>query len=178
LCFGLAAQDLLVRSSGDYINLAAPKLRFIEGKPLDRIKNGKAVAFDFQISVLSDGRSAILRRNFERFVVSYDLWEEKFSVTRMRSQRASASRLSARAAEEWCVANMSFSSAGLPPDRDLWIRLDVRPQEEKERFDSDDPLSLANLIEIFSRSGRQQQPSHLRAEAGPLRLAELRRLTN
>lgn len=119
-----------------------------------------------------------MRRGFERFVISYDLWEEKFSVTRMRSQHASASRLSARAAEEWCVSNMSFPAAGLPPDRDLWIRLDVRPQEEKERSNSDDPLSLANLIEIFSRSGRQQQSSHLRAEAGPLRLPDLKRLVN
>ena len=82
------AQDVVVRASGDQLQLAAPTLRFIAGKPLDSLRNGAAVAFDIQVSVLSDSRQVVLRRAFERFVVSYDLWEERFSVTRMRSGRA------------------------------------------------------------------------------------------
>ena len=86
----LLAQELLLRASADQIQVSAPRLHFISGKPLERLKNGDAVAFDFNLTVLNETKESILRRNFDRFVVSYDIWEEKFSVSRMRSGRSSA----------------------------------------------------------------------------------------
>ena len=174
-CFTLAAQQLLVRATPDQILVAAPKLRFLAGKPLDRLKNGNAVAFDFHLAVLGENKQDILRRNFERFVVSYDIWEEKFSVSRMRTHRSSAFRLNAEAAEAWCLDNMAVSSSGLPPERRVWVRLDVRAQEGREERGAgpDEALSLASLIEIFSRSGKQE-PNQWRLEAGPVTLRDIR----
>ena len=174
-CFSLAAQQLVVRATPDQILVAAPQLRFITGKPLERLKNGNAVAFDFHLAVLGENKQEILRRNFERFVVSYDIWEEKFSVSRMRTHRSSAFRLNAQAAEAWCLDNMAMSSSGLPPERPVWVRLDVRAQESRDgrAVGEDEALSLASLIEIFSRPGKQES-NQWRLEAGPVTLRELR----
>jgi hypothetical protein len=174
-CLTLAAQQLVVRATPDQIHVTTPKFHFLAGKPLELLKNGNTVAFDFHLAVLAEGKDRILRRSFERFVFSYDIWEERFSVSRLRGQRSSASRLSAQAAEAWCLDNITVASSGIPADRPVWVRLDIRAQEDREErpVGEDETLSLANLIDIFSRPGKQE-PNQWRLEAGPLLLRDLR----
>lgn len=169
------AQELIVRSTGDQISIGAPNFHFLQGKPLERIRGGSAVAFDFQVSVLGEAQT-VLHRSAERYVISYDLWEEKFSVSRTRSGRSGVSRLSAPAAEAWCIENLRFSAAGLPDDKPIWVRLDIRAQDRRTPGEDETLLSLSNLIDIFSRAGKPQESNQWRLEAGPLRLADLRRL--
>src|SRR4051794_23796901 len=166
------AQDLIVRRTTDTLLVAAPRLRFLTGKPLERMRNGASVTYDMQLSVLNESRQLVLRRGFERFVVSYDLWEEKFSATRMRTARTSASHLSAEAAESWCLDHLSVPVAGLGTDKPVIVRLDIRAQESKDRRASDDDtgISLGRLIEIFSRAGNPSSGTQWRAEAGPISL--------
>ncbi|MGH9626855.1 MAG: hypothetical protein ACRD7E_00605, partial [Bryobacteraceae bacterium] len=45
LCLCLWAEDLLVRLVGEDLRVAAPKLNFLAGKPLERLRNGHSVAF-------------------------------------------------------------------------------------------------------------------------------------
>jgi hypothetical protein len=170
----LLAQELMLRASADQIMVAAPKLHFLTGKPLERLRSGNAVAFDFHIAVLADGKQSVLRRNFDRFVISYDIWEEKFSISRMRTVRSAASRLTADAAETWCLENIAVSSSGLPRDKPVWIRLDIRAQENRNAkpLAEDEGISLSSLIEILSRTGKQE-PNQWRLEAGPIRLADI-----
>jgi hypothetical protein len=134
------------------------------------------VAFDFHLAVLNEGKQSILRRNFDRFVVSYDIWEQKFSVSRMRSSRSSATRLSAEAAETWCLDNIAVSASGLPDDKPVWIRLDIKAQDSRQQtpISEDEGISLSNLIEIFSRRGNQEQ-NQWRLEAGPVRLHDIQK---
>jgi hypothetical protein len=176
ICLGIVGQELTVRNGGDYLRISAPKLHFLTGKPLERIKNGNAVAYDFQLSVLGEPKTTVLRRNFQRFVFSYDLWEERFSITRMRTAQGSVSHLTSAAAESWCLDNMAFPSAGLPPDQPIWIRLEVRAQDPKESgsVPGEQGISIASLIEIFGRASKVRQPEYWRLEAGPLKLADLR----
>ena len=171
-----AGQELSVRNGGDQLHISAPKLHFLSGKPLERIQNGNNVAYDFQLSVLGESKTSVLRRNFERFVFSYDLWEERFKVSRMRSTQSSADHLTAAAAESWCLDNMAFLSTGLPFDQPVWIRLEVRAQDGKEPppVPGEQGISIASLIEIFGRARKTKQPQYWRLEAGPLRLADLR----
>lgn len=172
----VVGQELSVRNGGDQLHITAPKLHFLSGKPLERIQNGNAVAYDFQLSVLGESKTAVLRRNFERFVFSYDLWEERFSVTRMRSTQNSAAHLTSAAAESWCLDNMAFPSTGLPFDQPVWIRLEVRAQDVKEPppVPGEQGISIASLIEIFGRASKTRQPQYWKLEAGPLKLADLR----
>ena len=96
-----AAAPLTVTWDGDDIHIAAPQLHFLSGKALERLKNGAAVGFLSQLTLSTDGNKTIYRRRPERFVVSYDLWEERFSVVTMGSARRSASHLTAAGAEAW-----------------------------------------------------------------------------
>jgi hypothetical protein len=123
-----------------------------------------------------ENRQSVLRRGFERFVISYDLWEEKFSATRMRTARASASHLTAEAAESWCLDNIAVPIAGLPVDKPIYVRLDIRAEEPKDRRSSEDGegISLSRLIEIFSRAGTPLPGMQWRAESGPVLLQNIK----
>lgn len=174
-CLCVVAQDLVLRRSTDTLLVTAPRLHFLTGKPLERMRNGASVTYDMQLSILSDNRQLVLRRGFERFVVSYDLWEEKFSATRMRTARTSASHLSAEAAEAWCLDHLSVPAGGLTTDKPVYVRLDIRAQESKDRRTGDEEatISLGRLIEIFSRAGNPASGTQWRAEAGPIFLQNI-----
>lgn len=175
-CLGVLAQDLALRRSGDQLRVSAPRLHFLTGKPLERMRNGASVTYDMQMTVFAADRQAILRRGFERFVVSYDLWEEKFSVSRVRTARASASHLTAEAAEAWCLDHISIPAADLATDRAVYVRLDVRALEERDRrrFEEEDGISLGRLIELFSRAGTPAPGTSWRAESGPIQLQNVK----
>jgi hypothetical protein len=117
-----------------------------------------------------------MERAFERFTVSYDVWEERFSVVRLRDFRKSASNLSANAAEAWCLENILARAAALPSDRQLWARLEVRSAEPKEpsSFPYADPgISITTLIGIFSRPPWPAQ-DHWAFDSAAFRLADLK----
>ncbi len=159
--FGLAAGDAVVvpRMNGEALSVSAPGLRFLEGKPLDRLKDGVPVSFDFQLSLLAAGDRAPLRRAFERFTISYDLWEERFSAVR-RGVLRQASRLTARAAESWCLDNLAVPTTGLARDRRVVVRLELRAADGNDSAPTrgDDGFSLTSLVDIFSRTARGRQP--------------------
>jgi hypothetical protein len=171
-----AGSELVVRLGTGGLQVAAPGLHFIAGRPLERLKNGSAVAFDFQLSVWVNSASTLFRRALERFVVSYDLWEEKFAVTRVSGARRSVSHLSATAAEAWCVDNIAVPPGDLAPDRQFWMRLELRVEDAgaNPAVVAEPGISLSSLVEIFSRNARAQQPRWLLV-AGPVRLADLQR---
>jgi hypothetical protein len=172
-----AADRLSVTWDGDDLHVAAPQLHFLAGKPLDRLKNGTAVMFLTQLTLTTDNFATSLRRIPERFVFSYDLWEEKFSITKLGEGQRTVAHLSMAAAEAWCLDNVAISSTGLPQDRPFWLRFELRAAEPKDEAAvmGESGLNLTRLIEIFSRRPRDQQPQWT-ADAGPLRLGDLKRL--
>ncbi|MCC6862285.1 MAG: hypothetical protein IT158_27165 [Bryobacterales bacterium] len=176
MCAPAASSALMPRTDGDDLRIAAPELHFITGAPLERLHNGASISFAFQLSLTTQRNAPPVARTLERFVISYDLWEEKFSVARLGRFRRSTSHLSAGAAESWCLENLVLSTRGLPPTQPLWLRLEVRAEEPRDGLGVvDDPgINLTRLVEIFSRPARGQQP-RWELEAGPLRLAELRK---
>ena len=181
LCLRLSAlsvtgEDLTPRWNGTELQVSAPRVHFLTGKPLERLKNGAAVPFDFQLTVTSGARNPALLRAVERFVVSYDLWEEKFTVVQLRNARKSGSHLTASAAEAWCLENLVLSTGGIPADRHLWMRMEIRSAESKQAIPVQDEsgISMAALIDVFSRPIRNSQ-EHWMLETGPFRLSDLKR---
>jgi hypothetical protein len=172
-----ASERLSVTWDGDDLHVAAPELHFLAGKPLDRMKVGAAVVFLTQLTLTTDNYATSLRRTPERFVFSYDLWEEKFSVTKLGEGQRTVSHLSAAAAEAWCLDNVAISSTGLPPERPFWLRFELRAAEPKDEAAviGESGLNLTRLIEIFSRRPSDRQPQWI-ANAGPLRLGDLKKL--
>jgi hypothetical protein len=174
---GLSAssEDLFVRRFAEQIHVIAPRLHFLSGKSLQRLHDGATVPFDFQLSISAGFKNNLVERAVERFSVSYDVWEEKFRVVRLRDVRKSAAGLSAAAAETWCLENLFVPSAGLPADKELWARLDVRTAEPKELGPStaDSGISIPALIQLLSRPPRPQQ-DHWMLESASFHLADLK----
>jgi hypothetical protein len=181
--FALAmwAEDMILTWRENRLEFSAPRLHFLAGKPLERLRNAAPVPFDFQVTLWSGNRSHIFQRNAARFVVSYDLWEEKFSVSKLGNPRKSAAHLLAPAAEAWCLQQMPMEVAGLGSTEPFWVRLEIRAQDGRESEPlfgrgnlSESGISLNGLVEIFSRPAKQDQP-HWTIEAGPLTLDAVRR---
>src|SRR5260370_22176413 len=94
----------------------------------------------------------------------------------MRTTQAHVSHLTASAAEAWCVENMAFATTGIAPDRQLWVRLEIRAQDPKEPAPllNEPGMSLSSLIDIFSKASRARQPQYWKAETRPILLAGFR----
>ena len=178
LAMGLSAMTvsssgLLPRHASGEVRVTAPGLHFLTGKSLSRLHDGAAVPFDFQLIIASGSKNNVVARALERFIISYDVWEEKFSVVRVRDFRKSGMRLSDISAESWCLDNIFVPAASLPAGQQLWARLEIRAVESRETLPTDSGINLATLIEIFSRPSRPQQ-ERWSLESAPFELASLK----
>jgi hypothetical protein len=171
---GLSAQTLAVRADSGRIRVSAPKLRFLDGKPLERLRDGASVVFAVHLTLFGSSKTAILARASGRFAVSFDLWEEKFAVTQLATPRKSVSHLSALEAEAWCLDSLALAPGSLSPDSAFWVRLDVRAENPEDRpAPGEEPgVTLARLVEVFSRPQGADEP-RTQAEAGPFHLKDL-----
>jgi hypothetical protein len=172
-----AAELLNVSFDGDNLRVAAPGLHFLTGKPLERLKDASTVTFLSQLTLFSDTRGTVIKRAPERLVVSYDLWEEKFSVTIPGGSKRHIPNVSAAEAESWCLDNLAISAMGLAPARPFWLRFELRTADRRELASlvGDSGVSLSGLIDLFSRKPGAGEPSWVRT-GGPYRLQDLPRI--
>jgi hypothetical protein len=177
----MAAEELILNWRDNRLEFSAPRVHFLVGKPLERLHNAAPVPFDFQVTLWSGTRNHLFRRVADRFVVSYDVWQEDFKVSKLAVPTKAISHLTAHAAEAWCLDQMSLDLAGLSNVEPFWVRLEIRAQEGKDAplFGrgniSETGISLTSLIEIFSRPAQPQQAHWGPYEVGPLTIDELKR---
>ena len=170
----MAGQSLTVRIENDQLHIAAPRLHFLIGEALNRLHDGATVNYEFQLTAKTDRNGRVLARTLQQFAVSYDLWEEKFSIKKLGPTPRTLSHLSAAAAEAWCLDNTSIPVAALGSTSMFWVRLDYQARDPNEADRSDSSFTLTGLIDIFSRRTRSEQ-LHGFEEAGPLRRENLKR---
>jgi hypothetical protein len=184
----VAEPKLAVHLDGDYLRISAPKLSFLTGSALDRLKNGSSIAFVGQLSV-SGNPAAVTPdvRSVARFALSYDIWEEKFSVTRFGDRpdaRRTINHLSAPAAERWCLDSMTIEYNRLPAEKPFYVQFDLRQEDPRDPLGivGDPGINITRLIEIFSRpapvQGRKGVQARWLMNSGPHRLAELRKASH
>jgi hypothetical protein len=174
-----AADSMKVFSDGDNLHVAAPTLHFLTGKPLERLKYGDVVAYVLQLELLNESRTIVLRPQKGRFVVSYALWEEKFSVTQLGSTPGVAPRtvegLSAADAETWCFNNLTMSTLGLEPNQYYWLRLQLRTGTARDFADDNKiGISIKDLIDLLGR--KNTEVTHWGPLETRVRLADLPRM--
>jgi len=175
LSLARGANRISVAYVGDSLRPVAPDLHFLTGKSLERVKDGDAVTFVARLSLLTIDQSAPLREKVGRFMVSYDIWEEKFGVAITESASRSKTGMTAPQAEAWCLENLGISAAGLAPDRPFFLRLELRVADPKE-FSSvmaDPVLSLRAFMEMLSRKAGPGDPHWGPYESGRMRLSDL-----
>ena len=168
----LAAQTLTMNATGDVLRVQARDFAFIAGPMLNRLKEGRSVRVDFELTVLSKPEGPIVKQFVQVFTLSFDLWEERFAVSRTGSPPRSISHLRAKDAENWCLENltMSVSSLGIGRDTPFWLRLIYRAQDlAPVAEESGARYTLQALIDRLSRR-REEADLAKSVSGGPFRL--------
>jgi len=171
-----SAQSVTISTVGDEVHVRASGLGFIKGETLARLKDGRAVRVDLELSVLAKPGAAPATQTRQTFILSYDLWDERFAVNRAGSPPRSISNQTAAGAEAWCVEQLSVPASALGSlgrAVPLWVRLEYRILDSDAAPASDDGegLTLRWLIDTLSRRRKADAPGRA-IEAGPLRLPE------
>ena len=167
------------RLEGDYLHVMAPNFNFLSGKSLERLKDGASVAFIAQLTVSTSPNYVMpdAQPSVARFAVSYDIWDDYFSVTKISEhpdQKLTVSHLTAQAAETWCFDKLTLHRSDLPADRPFYIQLDMRVEDPRDTAGliGEGGISIAKMIQVFSRPVRDKQ-AHWLLNSGQIRLDDL-----
>ena len=182
LAVTVAPARLLVHLDNDYLRISVtPRLNFLAGRTLERLKDGASVAFVGQLTIVPDPNSLVTAaRSVARFALSYDIWEQKFAVTKMGERadsRHSKSNLSsAEATENWCLENLTIERSMIPSDRPFYVQLDLRAEDPRDQAGivGESGISISGVVDLFRNPVKSGQKP-LRVTNGPLRLADLRK---
>jgi len=176
----IAAPKLLVHLDSNLLHITAPGLNFLNAKAVERLKQGVSIAFVGQLTVTSSPNAVVAdARSVARFALSYDIWDEHFSVTRFGDRpgmNRSISHLSAQAAQTWCLDNLAVDQAVLSTDKPFYVQVDLRADDSREQLGviGEPGINITRLIEIFSRPVKGNQQRWL-LNAGPFTLADLKK---
>jgi hypothetical protein len=170
----LSAQSPTIRAEGNGLHVKAPDFHFIKGPVLNRLKEGRPVRLDFEVAVLSAPRGPIVAEARQSFNLSYDLWEERFAITRIGAASGKAegsiSHLTAADAEAWCLDHLPLSRASTVRGKPYWIRVQYLVADRDPAPNPEEgALTLQSLIAILSRRRQTDQQGDT-LEAGPFRL--------
>ena len=149
---------------------------FIDGEVLDRLRDGRSLRLDFELSVLAEPRGSVVAAARQSFNLSFDLWEERVAVTRIGTPTRSVSHLRPRDAEAWCLEHLTVAPSELgrlTRDTTFWIRLAYTAPDDVPEMDSreDEMYTLRRLIDVLSRRPRGGKLGKT-VEAGPFRLSQ------
>lgn len=170
------AQSVSVARTGSAIAVRAPGIGFIKGEPLAWLKDGRSVRIDLELDILPGPGGAPAAQGRQTFVLSYDLWEERFVVTLAGPPPRSIAYLTAAAAEAWCLEQLTVpvSALGrLGRELPFWIRLGSRVIDagSAPADNGGGDFSIRGLVDALSKRRRTDPLMHS-IEAGPFRLSQ------
>ena len=167
------AQSLNARTNGDRLRVSVEGVRFLSGDALRKLRDGVPVDYVFRLTALTSRVGSVLAKAEYRFVISYDIFEEKFQVSRIRPTPRVLSHLSLAAAEAACVDILELPTQSISTTKPFWLRWEYEAEESKPAENSE--VSLGGLVEIFSRKAAKE-PSRGVVESGPFVLSNLPRI--
>ena len=167
------AQSLGARTEGDRLRVVLSGVRFLSGDALKKLHDGVPVSYVFRLSAQTSRFGSTLVKSEYRFVISYDIFEEKFQVSRIRPTPRVLSHLSLAAAEAACVDILELPTQSINSTKPFWLRWEYEAEESKQAENSE--VSLGGLVEIFSRK-TAKEPSRGVVESGPFILSNLPRI--
>ena len=171
----LIGQSITVHLNGDAVHVRAPGFTFLERDVLTRLRDGQSVHLELELTVMDRPDGPAVASAKEGFNLSFDVWEERFAVTRIGKPVRSRSHLTDRAAEAWCLEQVTIARTdlrGLAAETPFWIRIVSRVAEEISVADSEaaEAFTLRRLIDMLSRRDHANTTGRI-AEAGPFRLS-------
>lgn len=170
----LSAQSLTIDVAGDALRVKAPGFGIVQGPTLQRLKDGRSVRVELELTVLAGPSGRQLAQTRQVFGLSFDIWDERFVVTRTGTPPRSTSLSRATDTDAWCIANIAVPIASFGRrDRTapFWIKLGYRVQNPAATADVDaEPgFTLKGLIDKLSRKTPDNELG-ASMEAGPFRL--------
>jgi|WetSurMetagenome_2_1015567.scaffolds.fasta_scaffold22525_3 hypothetical protein len=168
-------KSLSAERHGDHLHVSAPQVHFISGRAAEQLRNGSMVTYVLKLIVTPQyGREAVFVLQ-EKFAISFDLWEEKYSVVQKKPDGRSVTRLTSLAAEAWCLESMPVPVGSVPEHQPFMIKLECFIDEDdvKKNAESRSGLTLAAIIDAFSRKKPEETP-RWEAAGGPFRLEHLK----
>lgn len=169
----LTAQAVSVSRVADAVVVRAPAFTFIKGEPLVRLKDGRTVRVELNLSVLPRVGDPAAAQRRQVFVLSYDLWEERFAVTLAGPPSKSVAYLTSSGAEAWCLEQLTVPVAALGSlgrDQPFWIRLEYRIlDDDAPKGEDDGGFTLRGLIDALSARRPATAWTHA-IETGPFRI--------
>jgi hypothetical protein len=168
-------ESLAAERHGDHLRVSAPQMHFISGRAVDKLHNGSMITYVLKLIITPQHAKEVAFVLQERFAISFDLWEEKYSVVQRKPDGRTSSRLTAATAEAWCLENMPIPVRSVPEHQPFMIRLDgyIEEDEEKESGDIHSGLTLAALIDALSRNNMDKE-QRWEAAGGPFRLERMK----
>jgi hypothetical protein len=166
----LGAQSVTLTRVNETLHVRAPEFRFLQGRVLTQLRDGRTARLDVRLELLGRANGPVLAQTEQAFNVSFDLWEERFAVTRLGQPARSVSHLTSTAAEAWCLENVTIAASAIQADRRnaVWMRLVLRARDDApaRQTDEESGFSIRILIDALGRrEARDAQPLVL--EAGP-----------
>jgi len=166
----LGAQSVTVTRVNETLHVRAPEFRFLQGRVLTQLRDGRTARLDVRLELLGRANGPVLAQTEQAFNVSFDLWEERFAVTRLGQPARSVSHLTSTAAEAWCLENVTMAASAIQADKRsaVWMRLVLRARGDApaRQTDEESGFSIRILIDALGRrDARDAQPLIL--EAGP-----------
>ena len=170
-----STQSVTIKAAGGALQVRAPGFAFIEGAVASRLRDGRSIRIDVELTVLEQPRGATVAQAQQSYALSFDLWEERFAVTRVGSPARSISHRTAKNAEAWCLEHLTIPLTALSRlgrDTPFWIRLAYRVQDAPAADpDGGEGLTLTALIDRLSRR-RARSETERSIDAGPFRLSK------
>jgi hypothetical protein len=170
----LSAQTVSVKLDGDQLRMVAPQLHFLGSEVLQRLHNGIAVNYVFKIGISPNRYTKPTAEISYRFVISYDIFEEKFAVSRIEPNPRSITHLSEAAAQLWCLDSIALPTSALPPNQSFWVTMEYQTVEPKPSTTESSESLIGQLIDAFSKKA-QREESRGTIMGGPFTLSDLRK---
>ena len=165
------AQKLDVKLDGDHLRVSVSGSRLIAGEALQRLRDGASITYFMRVSVWSGRAGKLLSSTEYRFVVSFDIFEERFQVTRTMPSARVVSHLSMTAAEIACSDGLEIPLVGIAATMQFWVQWEFQAENAAG---GEAGGGLGSLVDLFGRKS-SKEPAKGFAESGPYRLADLPR---
>lgn len=166
----LGAQSVTLTRVNETLHVRAPEFRFLQGRVLTQLRDGRTARLDVRLELLGRANGPVLAQTEQAFNVSFDLWEERFAVTRLGQPARSVSHLTSTAAEAWCLENVTIAASAIQADRRnaVWMRLVLKARDDApaRQTDEESGFSIRILIDALGRRDARDAPPVV-LEAGP-----------
>jgi hypothetical protein len=169
------AESLKAHLNGEQLHFGAPDLRFLSPEAQRRLHDGATVIYAFRVSVSGTKSGDATFAVTYHCVFSFDIFEEKYKVSRLEPGYRSSSHLSENAARDLCIDSLAIPVSNVSPVSAFWVSIDYRLEDPLPSGGGGDSRSiLDSLVDIFSQRSKKLISADT-VRGGPFRLEELRK---